>query len=414
MSQSPWQMALQQLDAVAARIGLEEPIHQKLRHCKRTMIVSVPVLLDNGHEVVFTGYRVQHSMDRGPFKGGVRFHPEVDLDEVKALAMWMTWKCAVVSIPFGGAKGGVTCDPKRLSRIELERLTRRYTFELLPVIGPEQDIPAPDVGTNAQVMAWMMDTYSMTVGHSVPGVVTGKPVSIGGSRGREEATGRGVMLCVRDAMKRKRMKLEGARVAVQGFGNVGGIAAKLLAEQGCKVIAVSDSKGGLHSSRGLDVAKLLACRGQYGTLCDYGKHDRITNDELLALKCEVLVPAALGNQITAGNAGQVRARLVAEGANGPTTPEADAILRDRGVLVIPDILCNAGGVTVSYFEWVQSRDEFFWTEGEVNQRLARILTAAFAEVWDLAARDRVDLRTAAYQLAVGRVAEAIRIRGIYP
>ena len=412
---NPWQMALQQLDSVAERLKLEPPIHQKLRHPKRTLIVSIPTTMDDGSEKVFTGYRVQHSIDRGPAKGGIRYHPDVDLDEVKALAMWMTWKCAVVDIPYGGAKGGVTCDPKRMSRSELERMTRRFTSELLPIIGPEKDIPAPDVNTNAQVMAWIMDTYSVNVGYSVPGVVTGKPVSIGGSRGREEATGRGVMITAREMMQHLSMNLEGARVVVQGFGNVGRhVALFLQNECGCRIVAVSDSKGGIYNSQGINVEELVRLTREVGMVPAYPDADRITNKELLALECDLLVPAALENQITSANAANVRAKVIVEGANGPTTPEADLILQGKGIVVVPDILANAGGVTVSYFEWVQGRDEFFWSLQEVNQRLERIMKNACDEVWALYERERVDMRTAAYMAGVGRVAEAIRTRGIYP
>ncbi len=412
---NPWQMALQQLDSVAERLKLEPPIHQKLRHPKRTLIVSIPTTMDDGSEKVFTGYRVQHSIDRGPAKGGIRYHPDVDLDEVKALAMWMTWKCAVVDIPYGGAKGGVTCDPKRMSRSELERMTRRFTSELLPIIGPEKDIPAPDVNTNAQVMAWIMDTYSVNVGYSVPGVVTGKPVSIGGSRGREEATGRGVMITAREMMQHLGMNLEGACVVVQGFGNVGRHAALFLQNEcGCRIIAVSDSKGGIYNSKGLDVKDLVARTREAGMVPAYADGDRITNQELLELECDLLIPAALENQITSANAANIRAKVIVEGANGPTTPDADLILQDKGIIVVPDILANAGGVTVSYFEWIQGRDEYFWSLQEVNQRLERIMKNACDEVWATYEREGVDMRTAAYMAGVGRVAEAIRTRGIYP
>ncbi|MCS6861996.1 MAG: Glu/Leu/Phe/Val dehydrogenase [Abditibacteriales bacterium] len=412
---NPWQMALQQLDSVAERLKLEPPIHEKLRHPKRTLIVSIPTMMDDGSEKVFTGYRVQHSLDRGPAKGGIRYHPDVDLDEVKALAMWMTWKCAVVDIPYGGAKGGVTCDPKQMSRSELERMTRRFTSELIPIIGPEKDIPAPDVNTNAQVMAWIMDTYSVNVGYSVPGVVTGKPVSIGGSRGREEATGRGVMITAREMARHWGMGLDGARVVLQGFGNVGRHAALFLQNEcGCRIIAVSDSKGGIYNPRGLNVEELIRLTRAGGMVPTYPDGDRITNKELLELECDLLIPAALENQITSANAPNIRAKVIVEGANGPTTPEADLILRDKGILVVPDILANAGGVTVSYFEWVQGRDAYFWTLQEVNQRLERIMKNACDEVWATYEREQVDMRTAAYMVGVARVAEAIRTRGIYP
>jgi glutamate dehydrogenase (NAD(P)+) len=409
-----WQVALSQLDAVGKTLGIDNAVMGVLREPKRSLTVSVPVRMDEGGERVFIGYRVQHNLARGPAKGGLRFHPDVDLDEVKALAMWMTWKCALVDIPYGGAKGGVACDPKRMSRGELERLTRRFTSELIPIIGPECDIPAPDVGTDAQVMAWIMDTYSMNAGYSVPGIVTGKPVSIGGSCGRQAATGRGVMLTVRRAAEKLGLDLAGARVAVQGFGNVGQTAASLLHEQGCRIVAVSDSRGGLLDPDGLDVAGLAERKTQTGTLGGEEGVERISNAELLCVDCDILIPAALENQITEENAGMVRAAVVAEGANGPTTPQADAVLEGKGVTVIPDILCNAGGVIVSYFEWVQGREAYFWSEEEVNDRLARILLRAFDDSYERMRADGSSLRMAAYALAVSRVAEAIRLRGIYP
>ena len=413
-SRNPWEIALSQLDRVAKRIGLDEEIHERLRHPRRILIVSFPVRMDDGRMRVFTGYRVHHSLDRGPAKGGIRYHPDVTLDEVKALAMWMTWKCAVVDIPFGGAKGGVVCDPKEMSRGELERLTRRYTTELMILLGPEKDIPAPDVYTDAQTMAWIMDTYSMNVGYSVPGVVTGKPLSIGGSRGREEATGRGVVLTILEAMKKLGMPKDGVTVAIQGFGNVGGTVARLLYREGIRVVAVSDSRGGIYNPEGLDLEALFLHKREAGTVVGFPGGEDITNQELLTLKCDVLVPAALENQITEENADRVRARIVAEGANGPTTPEADAILYEKGVFLIPDILANAGGVTVSYFEWVQSLQAFFWSEQEVNIRLKDIMVRSFHEVYEIHRKERVDMRLAAYILAVGRVAEAFRTRGLYP
>jgi len=413
-SRNPWEIALSQLDRVAKRIGLDEEIHERLRHPRRILIVSFPVRMDDGRMRVFTGYRVHHSLDRGPAKGGIRYHPDVTLDEVKALAMWMTWKCAVVDIPFGGAKGGVVCDPKEMSRGELERLTRRYTTELMILLGPEKDIPAPDVYTDAQTMAWIMDTYSMNVGYSVPGVVTGKPLSIGGSRGREEATGRGVVLTILEAMKKLGMPKDGVTVAIQGFGNVGGTVARLLYREGIRVVAVSDSRGGIYNPEGLDLEALFLHKREAGTVVGFPGGEDITNQELLTLKCDVLVPAALENQITEENADRVRARIVAEGANGPTTPEADAILYEKGVFLIPDILANAGGVTVSYFEWVQSLQAFFWSEQEVNIRLKDIMVRSFHEVYEIQRKERVDMRLAAYILAVGRVAEAFRTRGLYP
>ena len=411
---SPWEVALQQLDGVAERLKLDRGIHQRLRNPKRILTVSVPIRMDDGREEVFTGYRVQHNLSRGPGKGGIRYHPGVTLDEVKALAMGMTGKCAVVDIPFGGAKGGVVCNPKAMSLTELERMTRRYASELFLLIGPDRDIPAPDVYTTPQTMAWIMDTYSMHVGHSVPGVVTGKPLSIGGSRGREEATGRGCMLTVADAARHLNIPLDGATVAVQGFGNVGAIGARLLAERGCRIVAVSDSQGCILNLKGLDLQAVTAHKREAGTVVGYKDSDKITNAELLATPCDILIPAALESQITEDNASSIRARIVAEGANGPTTPAADRILAERKVFLIPDVLANAGGVTVSYFEWVQGIQELFWTEEEVNTRLKGIMTRSFAEVLDIHLREEVDMRTAAYMLAVSRVAEASRTRGLYP
>ncbi len=410
-----WQMALSQLDLVAERLKLDSGTRAILSTPQRTLSVSIPVRMDDASVRVFEGYRVQHSLHRGPAKGGIRFSPHVSLDEVKALAMWMTWKCAVVDLPYGGAKGGVTADPKLLSSTELERLTRRFTSELLPIIGPERDIPAPDMGTNAQIMAWMMDTYSSNVGHAVPGIVTGKPLSIGGSAGREEATGRGVMIVAREAAQRINLTLAGASVVVQGFGNVGRHAASLLQREcSCRIVAVSDAHGGIYNAKGLDIPNLESSTQTHGILPESGDFECVSNEELLALPCDVLVPAALENQITGSNANHVKAKLVVEGANGPTTPAADAILRERGIVVVPDILANAGGVTVSYFEWVQGRDEYFWSSDEVNQRLERILKNASLAVWTIAAREKIDLRLAAYLVGVGRVAEALRTRGIYP
>lgn len=416
MNQVPniWASAQSQLDAVAERIGLEERIHARLRQPKRSLEVSVPVLLDDGSEKVFTGYRVQHSLDRGPAKGGMRYGQEVNLEEVKALAMWMTWKCAIVNIPYGGAKGGVAVEPRGLSKTELERLTRRFTTELLPIIGPEKDIPAPDAGTNAQTMAWMMDAYSSNVGYSVPGIVTGKPLCIGGSAGREEATGRGVALVTREFAYHMGLTLAGAAVVVQGFGNVGLNLARILAEEfRCRIVAVSDSQGGFYNPKGLDVPALIAACPQHGVLPDTWDGERVSNEELLTLPCDILIPAAMENQLTRANATKLQTQLVVEAANGPTTPEADEILLDRGVAVVPDVLANAGGVTVSYFEWVQGRDEYFWSLDEVNRRLERIMVNSSREVWSIAQKEKVDWRMAAYISGVGKVAEAIRIRGIY-
>ena len=406
--------AAKQFDQVAERLKLDPGLQKRLRHPHRALVVSVPVAMDDGRTEIFEGFRVQHDNALGPTKGGIRYHPDVSLEEVTALAMLMTWKCALMGLPYGGAKGGVRCEPRTLSRRELERLTRRYTAEIFLIIGPEHDIPAPDMGTDEQVMAWMMDTYSMQRGMTSPGVVTGKPILLGGSRGRREATGRGVYTIVLEAAKKIGLDPKRMTVAVQGFGNVGSVAAQLLAENGCRVIAVSDSKGGIYNPKGLDVPRLLRERLAGGTLPDYSDADRISQAELLALECDVLIPAALGGQITAANASTVRARIIAEGANGPTTPEADRILGEQNVLVLPDILANAGGVTVSYFEWVQDLQFYFWTEQEINARLTEIMTAAFTRVWGYAQAEGVDLRTAALMLAAQRVAEAHRLRGLYP
>ena len=405
---------LERLDAVAERLGLDPQIHQHLRHPKRSLIVSVPILTDPGELEIFTGYRVQHSMTLGPSKGGIRYHPDVDLDEVTALAMLMTWKCALMSLPFGGAKGGVRCDPLKLSPRELERLTRRYASEIFLCIGPDRDIPAPDMGTNEQIMAWIMDTYSMQRGATVPGVVTSKPVLLGGSLGRVEATGRGVAFTTAEAMAHLGLPLAGARVVVQGFGNVGSVAADLLSGMGCRVVAVSDVHGGIYNPDGLDIRALLALVRAGKAVREYPEGEAITNEELLELPCEILVPAALGGQFTAANAPAVQARLIVEGANGPTTGEADRVLQERGVFIVPDILANAGGVIVSYFEWVQDLQFFFWKEDEVNSRLRDILIGAFHRTLGVARQEGVDLRTAALMEAVSRVARATKLRGIYP
>jgi len=411
---NPFEIATKQFDTAASYLKLEPWLHDVLKAPKRQLIVSIPTKMDDGSIHVFEGYRVQHSMARGPAKGGIRYHPDVTLDEVKALASWMTWKCATVNIPYGGGKGGVVCDPKKMSQRELENMTRRFAFEISVIIGPERDIPAPDVYTNAQTMAWIMDTYSMTAGETVLGVVTGKPLPIGGSQGRNEATARGCQFVVREACKEKKITLRGAKVAVQGFGNAGSIAARLLHEDGATIIAVSDSSGGIHSPKGLDIAAVEAHKGRTGSLKGYAEADAISNERLLELECDILVPAALENQITTENAARVRAKIVAEAANGPTTPGADDILSRNGVFLIPDILANAGGVTVSYFEWVQSLQSFFWEEQQVNEHLEKIMTRSFHEVLALAKKHQVHMRTAAYILGVGRVAEATRIRGIYP
>jgi len=411
---NPFAIAQQQFDNVAELLGLDQNTREVLRMPKRELTVYFPVQMDDGSTKVFTGYRVQHNIMRGPAKGGVRYHPDVTLDEVRALAMWMTWKCAVVGIPYGGAKGGVICDPKKMSEAELERLTRRYTAEIIMLIGPESDIPAPDVNTSAKVMGWMMDTYSMLKGYSVPAVVTGKPLSIGGSEGRPEATGRGVLFTIREASKHLGLNLQEATVAIQGFGNVGSTAAHLLHNEGCKVVAVSDSRCGIYNSRGIDPIKLLQHKRANGSVEGFDGADRITNAELLEMKCDILVPAAIENQITKANAPKILARIVAEGANGPTTPEADAILEEKRTFLVPDVLANAGGVTVSYFEWVQDLQSLFWTENEINARLEGIMTRAFADVLHMSQARKIDMRKAAYVLAVQRVAQALRDRGIFP
>jgi glutamate dehydrogenase (NAD(P)+) len=410
---NPFNIAKKQFARAAEHLHLESGIRDILAQPKRCLIVSIPTRMDDGSIHVFEGYRVQHSLARGPAKGGIRYHPNVTLDAVKALAAWMTWKCAVVNIPFGGAHGGVVCNPKQMSRGELERMTRRFASELSLLIGPDRDIPAPDVYTDAQVVAWMMDTYSMQVGYSAPGVVTGKPLPIGGSEGRIKATGRGAHLTIREAAKELKIP-QGGRVVVQGFGNAGSVVAKLLATDGWKVIAVSDSSGGVYNQRGLSLETLLEHKSRTGTVAGYREAEAIDSQRLLELECDVLVPAALENQITESNAGRIRARIVAEAANGPTTPGADDILFNNGVFVIPDILCSAGGVTVSYFEWVQDLQAFFWDEEIINEHLGRIMVKAFKEVLAISKSRRVDMRRAAHVLAVGRVAEAQQIRGLWP
>lgn len=416
-----WNMACRQLDRVAERMGLDPNIHAKMRHCQRSLVVSVPIRMDDGHVEVFEGYRVQHNSERGPTKGGVRYHPSVTLDEVKALAMLMTWKCAVIGLPYGGAKGGIVCDPSQMSLGEIERMTRRFTSEISIIIGPAKDIPAPDVNTNPQVMSWMMDTYSMTVGYAVPGVVTGKPVEIGGSEGRAEATGRGVATVMMAAAERLGLHPAQSTVAIQGFGNVGSSAAKFLHGKGFKITGVTDVGGGLFNPRGLDIPALLThvqksadrqIKGFGGG--EYMEGHDAANARLLAMPADILAPCALENQITADNAGAVKAKIIVEGANGPTTPEADEILAKAGVVVVPDILANAGGVTVSYFEWVQDLQANFWDEEVVNRSLDRLMMRAFNDVTDVAAREKCDLRTAAQMLAISRVAKAATLRGIYP
>nr|BBH89580.1 glutamate dehydrogenase [Thermosporothrix sp. COM3] len=411
---NPYEMAVAQFDEAAERLGLSQAMRAILRKPKRELIVNFPVRMDNGDVEMFTGYRVQHNINRGPAKGGIRFSPEVSLDEVRALAMWMTWKCAVVGIPYGGAKGGVICDPHKMSMAEIERLTRRYATEISILIGPDSDIPAPDMNTNPQVMAWIMDTYSMHQGYSVPAVITGKPLAIGGSEGRLEATARGVQVVALEAMQDMNMQPEKCRVVIQGFGNVGGIAGRLLHESGCKVIGISDISGGLYNPDGIDIPKATRFSREHGGLRGFPEAEAITNAELLTLPCDVLIPAALENQITGHNAAQINTRLIIEAANGPTTPEADAILNERGITVVPDILANAGGVTVSYFEWVQDLQRFFWAEDEINMRLEKIMKRSYQAVKAKAEEQRTNLRMGAYLLAVARVAEATEIRGVYP
>ena len=409
-----WQVAQHQFDLAAEMLDLDPGLRSVLREPRRELTVHFPVHMDDGSVEVFTGYRVQHNLTRGPAKGGIRYHQDVTLDEVKALAMWMTWKCAVVGIPYGGGKGGVSVDPKQLSQKELEGLSRRYFTEISVLIGPERDIPAPDVNTTPQIMAWFMDTYSMHAGHTVPGVVTGKPISLGGSEGRNEATARGCVFTVVDAAAYLGIDLKTTTTAVQGFGNAGAIAARLMAAEGSKVIAVSDTRGGITNADGLDVNRVLAWKKEHGSVVGFPGSTTITNGELLELPCDILIPAAYENQITAQNAANVKARIVAEAANGPTTPEADKILARNGVFMIPDILCNAGGVTVSYFEWVQDLNRDHWSEAVVNGKLKEIMDRSFGEVLAMAKLQEVDMRTAAYLVAVKRVADATALRGLYP
>jgi glutamate dehydrogenase (NAD(P)+) len=409
-----WEVAQSQFDLAAERLNLDPGMRLVLREPRREFTVHFPVHMDDGSVQVFTGYRVQHNLGRGPAKGGIRYHQDVSLDEVKALAMWMTWKCAVVGIPYGGGKGGVIVDPKQLSQKELEGLTRRFFTEIEVLVGPEKDIPAPDVNTNAQIMAWMMDTYSMHAGHTVPGVVTGKPISLGGSEGRNEATARGTVFCIVEAARHRGLVLNKARVAIQGFGNAGSIAARLIIQEGASVVAVSDSTGGIHAPDGLDIGKVVQWKQEHGTVQGFPGATDVTNAEILEIDCEILIPAALENQITARNAGDIKAGLIAEAANGPTTPEADEILFKAGKFMIPDILCNAGGVTVSYFEWVQDLNRDHWSEAVVNEKLREIMVRAFSEVLAVARREQCNMRTAAYLLAVKRVADAMELRGLYP
>lgn len=411
--ENPFEGMMSRFDRAAELLDLEPGIYKILRNPEKQLIVSVPVTMDNGDVEVFTGYRVLYNTSRGPAKGGIRFDKMVTLDEVKALAAWMTWKCAVVNLPFGGAKGGVICDPLSMSVGELERVTRRYTKGIISLLGPDTDVPAPDVNTNERVMAWVMDTYSMHVGRTENAVVTGKPVEMGGSLGRREATGRGVMLMTREALAHLGLKLEGATVAVQGFGNVGSITAKLLVQAGCRIIAIGDRAGAFHNANGIDVDDAIAYVNKHRSLEGFTGADAIDPDDLLTMDVDVLVPAALENVITTKNAPKIRAKVIVEGANGPTTAAADPILDEKGIFVVPDILANAGGVTVSYFEWVQDRMGYFWSEADVNERLGGIMTRSFQDVLQLSKQHKVNMRTAAYMLSISRVATVHRLRGIY-
>jgi len=409
-------VALRQVDKAVAHLDLDPGIIAKIKSTRRQLTVNFPVKMDDGSIKIFTGYRIQHNTTRGPAKGGIRYHPDVNLDEMKALAMWMTWKCAVVNIPFGGAKGGVECDPKSMSSREIENMTRRYVYEIAMMIGPDRDIPAPDVHTNPQVMAWIMDTYNTLKGYSVPGVVTGKPLELGGSIGRLEATGKGVFIIAQEAAKHLNMPIEGARVVIQGCGNVGGTAAQYFDRAGAKIIGISDYDGGIYNPNGLNVPEALSCRNQYSCFITHKGPgwDEITNRELLELDCDILIPAAIENQLTHANAPRVRAKMIVEGANGPTTPEADEIFNDRGIFIAPDILANAGGVTVSYFEWVQNLQELIWNEEEISERLTRIMRKSFSDILAISQKEKADMRTAALMLGIGRVAQATKLLGIYP
>lgn len=405
---------LDRLEAVNKYLNLPDAIYNRLRVAKRSIIVSVPVMMDDGTVKFFEGYRVQHNTARGPAKGGIRYHPNVNLREITALAALMTWKCALVDIPFGGAKGGIACDTIKMSRDEIKRMTRRYTHELLQFIGPEQDIPAPDMYTDEKVMAWIMDTYSMSKGYSVPGVVTGKPICIGGSLGRKDATSKGLVAVLLEAVKDMKLSVEGLKIAIIGFGNVGATAARLLYEKGAKVVAVSDSKGAIYNPKGLDIINVLKFKAQNKTVIGYKPADDITLEELIAIDCDVLIPAAVEGQINSSNAKNIKAKIIAEGANAPTTPDADRILNDKGIVILPDILANAGGVVVSYFEWVQDLQRFFWKENEVYTKLEEIMTNAYKQVRILSIDKKVDMRTSALMLGVKRVAEAVSARGLYP
>ena len=409
-----YSVAIEQFDIAADVLGLEDSMRRILSHCQRELIVSLPVEMDDGGVEVFTGYRVQHNTGPGPSKGGIRYHESVTLSEVKALAMWMTWKCAVAGLPYGGAKGGVTVDPKGLSLNELKRLTRRYTTEISFMIGPDKDIPAPDVNTTPQVMAWIMDTYSTNLGYTVPGVVTGKPILLGGSEGRAEATGRGCVFAIQEAARVRGMNLDGAAVVVQGFGNVGSVAARLVGKTGARVVAVSEMQGGIYNPDGLDIDGVIAHRAATGSIAGFPNADFVTNAELLELPCDILIPAALENQLTERNASRVKASIICEGANGPTSPEADLIFQDRGIFMLPDIYANSGGVTVSYFEWAQALQAFPWSEHQVNERLQEFMSRSFAGVYETSQRFGVHMRTAALVRAIARVAEFTRLRGIYP
>lgn len=411
--ENPFEAMMLRFDRAAELLDLEPGLYKVLRHPEKQIIVSIPVMRDSGEVEVYTGYRVLYNTSRGPAKGGIRFDMQVTLEEVKALAAWMTWKCAIVNIPFGGAKGGVVCDPHEMSVAELEKLTRRYTAGIIQVLGPDSDVPAPDVNTNERVMAWIMDTYSMHVGHTTTAVVTGKPVEMGGSLGRREATGRGCMLVTKEALSHLGMPVEGTTVAVQGFGNVGSVAARLLQQEGCKIVAIGDRSSSIYNKDGIDVDEAIAHVAKHRSLDGYSKGDIISGSDLLTMDVDVLLPAALENVITTRNASSVRARIICEGANGPTTAAADSILDENGIFVIPDILANAGGVTVSYFEWVQDRAGYFWTEEVVNERLRDIMVNSFNDVLTLSKQHKVNMRTAAYMLAISRVATVHRLRGIY-
>ncbi len=416
MLENPYQVALKQLEIAANQLNLEPWIHEILKHCMQISVVAIPIKMDDGTVKVFEGYRAQHNMALGPTKGGIRYSPEVTIDEIKALSMWMTWKCAVVGLPYGGAKGGIVCDPKNLSKSELERLTRRYTYAIIHILGPRKDVPAPDINTDKQVMSWIMDSYSMGVGETTLSVVTGKPISIGGSYGREEATGRGISYAIREICKKMGIILgENVTVAIQGYGNVGSVVGKILGtEMGCKIIAVSDSRGGVYNPNGIDPLLLKEHEQNSGSVIEFPGTKPLSNEELLSLECDILIPAAIENQITKVNANKINAKVMVEGANGPTTPEADEILEEKGIIVVPDILANAGGVIVSYFEWVQDLHSYFWDLDRVNQELETHIVKAFNAVYDLAKEKKVSLRTAAYLIAVGRIAEAVRVRGLYP